>query len=34
MKGKLNIEDINIKVAIAFGIAILGFLLAYIAFLK
>ena len=31
---KLSIEDINVKVAIAFGIAMTVFLLLYIAFLK
>lgn len=31
---KVDIEDINVKVAIAFGIAMIAFLLVYIAFLK
>lgn len=31
---KINIEDINVKVAIAFGLLVIAFLLAYIALLK
>lgn len=31
---KINLEDINIKAAIAFALLIIAFLLLYIAFLK
>ena len=31
---KINIEDINVKAAIAFTLLMIAFLLAYIAFLK
>jgi hypothetical protein len=31
---KLDVEDVNVKAAIAFILLMIGFLLAYIAFIK
>lgn len=33
-KNKFDLEDINVKVAIAFGLAVIALLLAYIALTK
>lgn len=33
-KKKLDLADINVKIAIAYGIFVIAFLLLYIAFMK